>query len=724
MRKSQLAVWLSAATLALAACGDGAVRSPDLPPVQLTGIGQVTCSPHGVSSSDNTFAVGQTGQCVVTGACVYQSVDKNGNAQQTAGACPDNLTFTSRNPDTATITPEGELTGVKPGATEIIASGDGLSSDPVDVTVSTACASVSATGASPLTLNPQTLTLRSSSNSGSTERIRAELLLSDGSTVQVGALPGMEWTLSDTTVVSAGTTQLTQNQFTAAAGVTEPVLVQVTGTYSGALLCAGTPPQTQTADITVRPAQLEDGASSICIETIPPAQAFEGCRPITIGRRVCLTPNLPIQLTVGEERQVQVRGIFDDDQECNITDTSTLELVPDNGVATIDQDGTLTGVRPNDEGENTVLRATFDGINKERPVAVKVNQVLGKNSLVVFAKAMFNEGDAMSLIDAQDNKFACVGANNLVVDGLGNKTPRAALKAFAYVATCDNNMLDESGNCIAPIPDDENADPTAAAFLATAPTKDVSNQQSPRPVLDPYNDGIEWRTVAGYWGEIKDPDTGETSLGCVTKSADPSAHVGDLYKEERKLLLGVNGKPIEPGEDSELPPGAFQPNGLVYSDAAVRIGFNCVIATYTNPENPNEKQSDGMTVLVLPVTNDILLGGSNDGAALCEALAPLFGNGALLGILPITDILAAVTNGLTPLLEALDVLPIDGLVTQLQNILGPITGPLINGLDNFVVDPLLEPLVCQLTNGVGGLLGLLTGNKKPPANCPSFGFGG
>src|SRR5690606_6197284 len=135
---------------------------------------------------------------------------------------------------------------------------------------------------------------------------------------------------------------------------------------------------------TVTPSQLVgNDPSSICIEATPPAQAFEGCRDVTELRRACMTPNQPILLEVGQTRQVQVRGIFDDGREGNITSASELTLNGDDGAVTMDDSGNITGVRAT---ENASLSATYEGVTKERDVLVPVKQVVGKNGFVVFAK--------------------------------------------------------------------------------------------------------------------------------------------------------------------------------------------------------------------------------------------------------------------------------------------------------------------------------------------------
>jgi hypothetical protein len=690
MRTAFLRYLLPSAALFLAACGggDGSLRSPDLPPPQLTGIGQVACTFPGPG---NSIAVGQTATCQVVGGCTYRRVNADGSTSQIIGVCPDDLTFNSSNPGVAPVDPDtGVVTGNSPGNTNITAGGGGQVSPPVTVVVNAAC------GES-LSVAPATANLISGPNVGTSQVFTATLTLSNGTTQNVSTSGSTTWTSSNEDVVT-----FAANQATAVPGLDEQTSVTATATFSGNV-CGESTTLTDSAAIVVRPATVI-GANGLCIETVPPAESFNGCRAVTGTCQVASE----IELAVGDTRQLQVRGIFDNGEECNITADSGL-AVDATDVASVEDTGVLTGVGAG----ATEVSASFDGVTVSRPVSVVVNRVLGKNSLAVFALAGFDDTDETTLIDAQNRKFACVGANNLVVDGLGNRTPRGSLKVFAYAAACDSTELDEDGNCTAPVPDSEENERSAAAFLATAETQNVSNLTPRSTAL--LDDGIVWNSVAGYWAS----QDGE--MQCIEEQSNASANVGDQYFDPPRVLrLDEEGFPLEPapGNEEGLPQGAFQVNGLAYSDAAVRVGFNCVTATYSNPENPEETVTDGMTVLVLPATNDILLGGSNDGNALCESLAPLFGSGPLLGLVEVTNVLSAVTSGLSPLLETLDAIPIDSLVTTLQTqILGPITGPLVDVLDEFLIDPVLEPIVCQVTNGVDTLLGLLTGNPAPPQEC-------
>lgn len=694
------------AALFLAACGgDGSLRSPDLPPLRLIGIGQLACTYPGGGTS---IAVGQTANCAVVGDCTFERVNEDGSTSAIAGLCPDDLSFESSNPDVAPIDPDtGVVTGTSPGTTNITAGGGGVESSPITLTVNNACAEE-------IEISPLTATLISGQTTGTSQLYSAIVTFSDDTTFDVSTNANTTWTSSNEAVVT-----FAANQATAVPGLATQATATATATYSGNI-CGGPDPLVATASITVNPAQISGGADGICIETVPPAAVFTGCRADT---GACLTPDQPIELAAGETRQLQIRGRFDNGEECNITSDATLSIeAGGEGVASVDELGELSGIGAG----STAVSATLDDVTVSRPVEVVVNQVLGQNSLQVFAKSGFQDSDAITLAEAQNLKFACVGANDLVQSGLGDtsRSPRGFLRAYAYAARCDSTALDENGDCTAvPEPPEGEAPPPASAeaFAAQALTQNVSNlpPKSTEPGADPLDDGIRWESVAGYWA--LNPASGQ--LECIQESSEPSGNVGDLFVEgERVIALDNLGMPVEPEPDpetGEVDLGALQANGVVYSDALVRIGFNCVTATYENPENPENSVTNGMTVLVLPVTNDILLGTSNDGTALCEALAPLFGSEPLLGLIEVTNVLSAVTSSLAPLLEALDPITgvIDVLVTTLLGILEPITAPLIGLLDGILIDPVLEPLVCYLLNGVESLLALLTGNEAVPQDC-------
>lgn len=705
MRTPRFPFLLPGAALVLAACGDGSVRSPDLPPLELIGIGQLACTYPGGGSS---IAVGQTANCAVVGGCTFQRVNEDGSTSTVVGLCPDDLSFESSNPAVAPVDADtGVVTGTSPGATDITAVSGEVESNPVAVTVNEACAE-------DLAISPAATTLISGPTTGTSQLYSAMVTFSDNSTLDVSTSGSTTWTSSDETVVT-----FAANQATAVPGLAAQATATATATYSGNI-CGGTGPLTANAAITVNPAQISGGVDGICIETVPPVAVFTGCRA---DSGACLTPDQPIELAAGESRQLQIRGRFDNGEECNITSDATLSIAAGGeGVASVGGLSQLTGVGAG----TTAVNAEFGGQTASRPVEVVVNQVLGLNSLQVFAKSGFQDSDTITLAEAQNLKFACVGPNDLVQSGLGDtsRSPRGFLRAYAYAARCDSTALDENGHCTAvpETPEGEAPLPASAeAFVAQALTQNVSNlpPKSTEPGADPLDDGIRWESVAGYWA--LNPESGQ--LECIQESSEPSGNVGDLFVEgERVIALDEDGMPLEPEPDpetGEVDLGALQANGVVYSDALVRIGFNCVTATYENPENPENSVTNGMTVLVLPVTNDILLGTSNDGLALCEALAPLFGSEPLLGLIEVTNVLSAVTSSLSPLLEALDPVTgvVDQLLTTLLNVLEPITAPLIGLLDSILIDPVLEPLLCYTLNGVESLLALLTGNEAVPQDC-------
>ncbi|MFP5306165.1 MAG: hypothetical protein ACLGI7_10140, partial [Gammaproteobacteria bacterium] len=280
---------------------------------------------------------------------------------------------------------------------------------------------------------------------------------------------------------------------------------------------------------------------------------------------------------------------------------------------------------------------------------------------------------------------------------------RTGVKAYALAARCDETALDADKNCTAA--DDSSS--TVAAFEAqplTHQQNGVTNlpPRSTEPGADPLDDRIVWRAVPGYWD-------GEQQA-CVTQT-DERARVGDSFVDPRELLIDTEtGFPVEPQ--------TVQANGLIHSDALARIGFSCVTAEYENPDDPDNKVVDGMTVLVLPATNDNPWSGSDSGYQLCETLQPLF-VAPLLG-LPTNDLLIELTDAVNTVLVQLDPLtvPVDQLLSTLIGQLGDqVTGDLIDALNEGLLDPAVEPLLCELTSGVNELLRALTGDPEPPQQC-------
>ncbi len=683
MRIVSLRYLLPLAALFIAACGDDAIRSPDLPPERLFSGPTISCTPPGA------MAVGDTKQCAAVG-CVYQAVDAEGNVDNNiVRACP--TPTWSVNNDNGTIDEDGTFTATKPGTVTITGTIPGGSGE-TTITISAACAD----STDDFTIAP----LNSTTIAGQTVTYTASLLLSDGTSANVTS--GTAWTSSDDRVTFAG------NVASSPAQIDADFETTITGSYNGSLLCDGvTGPAVRTTTLDVEQSTII-AVGGLCVGVIPPATTFAGCRPDT---GACVLPDAPINLQFvdpPQTRDLLIRARYNNGLECNVTAESTIASAEPTIAAV--NGATVSGVGV---GETTVDVA-FSGQTASRPVIVTAGQVLGKNSLKVFAKQPFPIDEEITFARADNNKFACIGANDLVLDGLGGREPRGQLLTYALAATCAADLLDDEGNCTALPPVDPENPPTepveasVEAFNLLPRTQVENGVTNLQPeTADLLDDGIVWNSVAGYWNG---PD-----VGCSTEDAPASGNVGDTYIDPRELVLGEDGTPIEPDPSLNLPQGAFQPNGAVYSDAAVRVGFVCVTATYANPADPTETITDGMTVRVLPATNDTLLATGNDpgGDQLCDALAPLFGSGPLLGLVQTTDVLSSVTATLSPVLTGLDAVPVDSLLTTLQLGLSAVTGPLIDALE----DPLLTPLqdgLCVVTSGLSTLLGVLTGNPDDP----------
>ena len=686
-----------AGVLLLAGCSDNAVRSPDLPPPVLTDIGRVLCE-------DTTLAAGQTTQCRVL-ECTYDVITEDGNAVPTPAACPP-LTFESSIPTVASVTADGQVTGVGVGTSVITAVADGVRSPGVDVAVDAACIESFA-------VLPAGVTIIA----GTTQEYRANVVFSSG----------------DEQVVTAETTFTVTNPdadpdavaLDGARAVSNPDIgattsVVISGTYSGpALACDGVSLTNATA-LTVIPAEIMMGG--VCIEAVPPADAFAPGAPVCrTDRGACATDPLVFGLADNTTRQLQVRARYNNGLECDGTDLATFSSNP-GGIVAIDNNTAIaTAVS---EG-TTTLSATIGSSTGTRGAQVRVDQVLGNNSLAVSARELINN-QPFTFGNAQ--RFACVGANDLVA-GLGGDTLRGQLLTYARTRTCGDNERNEDGLCTALVFDgDGNAvvDPDSGEQLRSVEAFNAlqlqNDETNPMPAPGETVDSTVWTAQAGFWNGEECEISG--SGGSTPNS---TALVGDAFIDPRRLQLTSGNLPVDDA--------ALQPNGLVFADGAVRLGFSCVTATITNPLDASNVVTDGMTVLVLPLTNDGLLGASDDADRLCATLLPAFSNpilGALkdtpldpLGRIQLINTLSAITEIVNPALESLDVLPLDVVLTTLLEGDGTIPGLtdltqlIVQPLDQGLISPVLEPLVCQVTNGLNLLLGLLSGGSGNQ-ECPSL----
>lgn len=748
------------AALVLTACGGGGgARSPDLPFPELLDFG-VSCAPN-----PNPLEIGGTSQCsALPGSCQYREVRSDGSSQVISRECPA-VNWSSESSTIATIDDTGLITGVAVGTTVVRGSIDGVSRTvPVRVQVArltgaTASCSPSAllTGqtsdcrisnctfdiptsqgcpaanwtASPSTVGTINATTGVFTAAGAgTATVTANVGLTPNPTVQiqvtqacyqsliiepanatvVAGLPrsytaralsdnGLTATVTNQTtfrssndaVASFPTTGDNRATATTNAQLETQTNVTVTGSVAG---CGGAVIEGST-QLTVQPSQIR--ADGLCLEQVVD-NGFDGCRADT---GACVAT--PLSLSPTQQQQLRLRGRFESGLECNLTNFAGSSFTSSQtSVATVTNTvppgrGLVTGVGAGAsdlEGKTTFRNVEHTSNTIE--VTVRLTEQLGANSVSVSAKSLANPG--------QPSKFACVGATDLV-GGLADASKlQGQQRLFAGARFCTPENIDDEGNC--------------TTFIDGDVFRDVTND-------DGATDRIYWTQSNGYWN-------GEA---CVTTL--PPLPIGNGAS-------GLVGN--DPTSPANYAAGIRAPNenGVVVGAGNLRIGFSCITAEYSNPLLASNKDIDGMTVLVLPVTNDVLLGSSNDRDAtqLCEALEPLF----MLGSSPnggagvVTQVLSIVTEIVNPILQSLasgqelgneGPIPIDDLLNELLGLVAdPLTqelfatplGDLVALLDNTVY----APVVCGLDSLLSGLLGNFEefeniGNCVP--EVPTFPFG-
>lgn len=767
------------AALVLTACGGGGgARSPDLPFPELQGFA-VSCTPQ------QPIAAGQTAQCQVQN-CVYQVVDASGRTSTVPMTCPT-PTWSSSNTDAATVNETGQVTAVGNGNTTISATIESVTRTttvttftPTLVSSTISCADVDINagqtsqckfdsctfsvlapdgstqnqqGTCPTTANwtvtPTTIgtinntgLFRSQTPGTATVRAQVGSVNSNAVTIQVGnacvldgslqltpasrtIVAGQQQTYVATATFSDGTngefgvvttsTTFTSNNPSAApfpagqgnattttnSALTATATVTVTGSYS-ANTCSGNP-VTATATLIVQPARLVAGG--LCLEVADAGNEFQDCRTDS-GACAAVTQQ---ELSVNGTRQLRLRGRFDNGQECNLTNRSDASFnTSAAAIATVSNApgaGLVRGV-----GRGTAsIGASFTAAGQTanaNPIQFRVNldEILGGNSVSVSAKSLSEPGDP--------RKFACVGATDLV-GGLANASQlQGRLKVYAGARFCtEANYNEATGLC--------------EQFIDVTP-RDVTNDDGDVSATNPLGNRIQWKhESAGFWNGSSCSTTLPVD---IPFGNGPSALVGDQRTPADRYAIG-DRRPSE--------------NGVVIGAGNLRLGFSCITAEYANPGAPQNTDKDGMTVLVLPVTNDVLLGSSTaqQTTQLCDALAPLFllgasengGNGA------ITQLLSAVTEIVNPLLQTLasgqeegntGPIPLDLIVSELLNGLDPVTSALfaagLTDLLNIVDNAVFQPLTC----GLGTLLdALLTAQPDKILNAqaclpddPTFPF--
>ena len=641
--------------LVLTACGGGGgARSPDrpFPESELTDF-TVACNPAGPISA------GETSQCVIT-QCLFTNTASDGTeTTNVPGACPTPNWSVSTVPaapaGAVTISPTGLV-----NTTEDISSSTTVtvSASASDVTrtftlvVNPACAESIA-----ILPDPQTVVAGQT-----TQPYRAIATFNNGRQGEVTS--NTTFSVSPTT---AGT--VTTNKAVA----TNPDLaVETVATVRGEFSSSCSGLLSDTATLTITPASVVAGG--LCLEPVDDTP-FTGCRARTGSSPGCAATPARIDLTSGQTRQLRLRAIFNNNQECNVTDQPGASITSqDSGVATASNTvppgrGLVTGVavgNTNIEGEYTLNGTTSEAIPV--PVRVNLSEELGANSLGVAAKSY--------AVTDTPTKFACVGSTDLV-GGLSGDSIQGQLPLFAGVRFCEPGEIGDDGNC---------------DFTDDNTVRDATNATT-----------ITWKPATeGYWN------------GQACQTTLPELPIGD----GAPLIVGNTQTPTDLYNQGIRRIGD---KGVVTAAGSLRLGFACVTAEYTNPANPNNKDSDGMTVLVLPVTNDVLLGPSSaaDATRLCDSLAPLLllgapengGNGALI------QILSVVTEVVNPILQELAAgaeegntgpLPVDAILGGVIEGLALITEPLFDAALTPVLEAINDGVVDPLLCGVGTLLTAIT----------------
>lgn len=662
------------AVVLLSACGggDSDIRSPNLPRPVLFSIGPVQCDNVGIPPQP--IAAGSTTTCRVTECtfAVTRLEDGEVVTRETPGSCPA-LTFSSSDPTVASITADGQLTAVSPGTADIVATGGGLSSEPTTLTVREAC------------ITEFRIQGPTSFISGVPQPYQTTITL-DNNTQPDNSTEDTEWMPTDDVLPSFNDPER-PNVLISDPLATEAVTVTIGATYTGSVAACQGAQLTASEEVIVTPAALVENGLCLSVDN---GEVFEGCRADT-GACTPLTLNFLLTDPPPTE-QLVARARFDNGLECNVTAQTTFTPA-ETPAGIIDVTNGMDGgqVTPLAVGETT-LTAMFRDQSTPANVTVEPDQilVLGANSVAVSSAPLTTRDSS--------RPFACIGRYDLI-SGLGdNDRLTGRLDLFAGAALCDETELDENNNCTAS--PDGTAEATVEGFNSTVTLDDVTNDRVER-VVDTatlFTD-IKWESQQGYWD----------GSACVSEGDTPAA-VGDLFSASYPGLrnLGENG--VVNTVDSEGESGG-----------AVRLGFACVTAEYTNPTDPEDKRRGGMTVLVLPATNDSLLGDSapteEDNERLCQSLSPLF-TAPILGVLagtpldPITQlelvpVLSALTEVVDSILVGLE--PADDVLQMALEGLGPVTEPLVGGalgdLFETIEGTIYDPVACVIQNVLGGLTG-------------------
>ncbi len=631
-------------TLLLTACGGSdrggdATKSPDLPPDRITAITIDCGNPNPVQ-----LTVGASSSC--TAVCDVESVSKTGAVSTTPSSCTSTASWAT---DCQGLTvsnaagSNGVITAVSADMCNVTASIKKVASneervDVVDVSVD--CSFVYPKGS----ITPEPTPDSTCSNVGAlnnditvpvgvTVPYRAAVRLSDGTLCYAPDAPsgqkacpaGLIQFISGTPAVAAFTDNPPVN------GIARTLAVGVT-VISGTNSVASNP-----ADLTVINPTLE----ALCVEFGNPTL---GCRPYNTNTVNCATVAPNPKIPVGGNQQFNATAYFDvadNDPNtgfiCDVTsDANTTWSISNVGngagaAPTVSAAGLVNGGPAATVG--ALVEATYDqdgnpatannNVTDDHPFDVDNSLVLGSNSLMVSATTF-------DPADPQPTRAVCLGGYNLVAGTTSPSNPSVAAEKgfFAVTRKCLATNLSggacSAGTFVGTTLDDV----TDADFVFPPAAQPVHNGHS-----DEADGVIAWTVEPGYWSGVSAANPG----GC-TVATDPgsqgAALVATLIGDNSAGMRYTPGAAIDPPQpDSrEYAMGVTEDNGQAEAIGASRMQTNCVTATYTATSSNGQQTTtrDGLTVIILPITNDSLLTDPDaDGAvALCNTLVPLFNLGA------------------------------------------------------------------------------------------------
>lgn len=671
------------ALTALAACsgggGDGgdSITSPDLPKGQLQSIA-VTCTP-------GMLSVGAMGQCEAIGTFVQVVEVSDGNFREVS--TDTNITnlvnWTSSDPGVVSVDGNGKTTGVGPGTADVNGSLDGVSGTDTVTVPDATLTSIT------VSCNPSTILV------GGTTQCTASGVFDDGLQAPVtrDITDQVDWTSSDGTIATVN-----DQGVVTGVGAGLATITATSGSVNGS------------DDVTVRTLNITALEITPGTSTIPPfcTQQYTAIATFDDTSTVDVTDSANIVWASSiADTSVNAVGFATAGPQgtvpATITATYTDEagnVEADDAVLTVEDTAVASlCVEPAENADPSVATCNVDA-DFTKPIGVTVP---------FLAKLVYDSGSFCPLFAADtrvtwtssDEPTATVDDRGLVTTVDNGETDITA--TMTVVPVVGSHPLTVGVGIPNPLVEYEVLPDfscvgfyDAAAGLQESPDLPGSQQM--------LAEGIFQET-----GETCDFDDHTTCFNALGADTTWASVEGFWNGTSCEALVPIAGTPLEAAA-----PGAVNSDGVVTPSGSIRLGTTCVQGTYTGDLLiDGASDIDGGTVLVLPVTSDVLV---DDAAELCDALSPLLQLGGTDGGagFPV-QLVSAVAQILNPALTAAfndDAIPIDTILDQVlgtlsddltAQLLGPDSPlePVIDGLDEVYggVNCLVGALLAALLNG-------------------------